>query len=329
MIRIEYNSPVFLIVVGVAGLLFMAMFLFLWGLGLSNHHTSQQLEWEVSQAYHSGQASVQPPLPPGMVVNPVTQAPDQPIPRQPVKVATKPSPVITPQPPARPAVQPPSRAIKPPPVSQRPTPPTIQPQAIQPTPLPRRVAKAHIPRTTQAQQVDAQLNRLLTQLGNELALLGIGSWTNRESGVLYLPGVFDFTPRTTTFNPEQSAVLGQLADILAKILPCYVSSAAYVGSPTGCEKSDSPVHLATVVIDGHSIAAEPGSKRFQANWRLAAERARETFLNLLAHQPALDHFRNPEGRSLFRIGGYAASKRGEAFSRRVELRFIMATDEKN
>ncbi|MEO5364487.1 MAG: hypothetical protein H7838_12805, partial [Magnetococcus sp. DMHC-8] len=146
---------------------------------------------------------------------------------------------------------------------------------------------------------------------------------NEQAGTLYLPGLLDFKDDTPGFSPEKRQGIRDLAQVLAKHLPCFTPQG---GQSAGCSEASRSVKLDTLVIAGHAGTAAVGSSAFRHNWNLANARALMTFSELLESRPQLNEMRNAREQSLFRLDGFLppeGSKPTTRPNRRVELRLVM------
>ncbi|MEO5378635.1 MAG: hypothetical protein H7832_12755 [Magnetococcus sp. DMHC-6] len=207
----------------------------------------------------------------------------------------------------------------------------IKPFALAPPPL--SAPPMELPRSfTESPPIPMQ-NRLighpnvdfLNHLRQALENIGIVTWTDPQTGAVYLPEFMEFQNRSFDFFPKQRAGLEKFSAILAQQLSCFINTddQASLKNGPGCEwLAGSKDQLAAIVLEGHSVEAVVGTPRFRANWSLAQKRAYGLWMILLRHQPRLAALRGLDGDSLFRLGSYAGLSTNKLPPRRVQLRFI-------
>jgi chemotaxis protein MotB len=150
-----------------------------------------------------------------------------------------------------------------------------------------------------------------------------------EAGVLRLPEELLFDSAEAVFRPEGRRRLQELAEVLARILPCY--SRALPTLDVDCP-SEPQTLLEAVLVEGHTDDVPINTTEFADNWELASMRAINTYKALMAFQPALGTLQNSSGEDLLGVSGYEAHRpvsleptpAGRRLNRRIDLRFLIA-----
>ncbi|WP_029032926.1 OmpA/MotB family protein [Salinarimonas rosea] len=127
---------------------------------------------------------------------------------------------------------------------------------------------------------------------------------------------------------EAAANVATIAGVLERALEPYVACRAESGTPA-CRETGRP-SIETVFIEGHTDRT--GVDR--ANWTLSAERAANTYQEMVRAAGGLTAYLNRTGEPVLSISGYASSRpidRGDdenafAQNRRIDLRFVMEND---
>jgi len=178
----------------------------------------------------------------------------------------------------------------------------------------------------------AARDRLLTSLENELLARGVKVQVDQRSGILRLSGDLLFGTGSAVLSAEARRTVQALADVMARILPCYTS-----GAPAnGCAVVETV--LETVLVEGHTDRQRFGLLDRLAsqdqNDRLSAERSLSVFLELRRSRPAMDALRNTDQQPLLGVSGYGerrpladapcASKDDCGADRRIDLRFVLS-----
>jgi flagellar motor protein MotB len=149
-----------------------------------------------------------------------------------------------------------------------------------------------------------------------------------EAGVLRLPEELLFDSAEAVFRPEGRRALQELAEVLARILPCYSVSRI---EPVDCPSAPQTL-LKAVLIEGHTDDVPISTSDFADNWDLASTRAINTYKALMAFQPSLGDLQNGSGEDLLGVSGYEAHRpasleptpAGRRLNRRIDLRFLIA-----
>jgi chemotaxis protein MotB len=150
-----------------------------------------------------------------------------------------------------------------------------------------------------------------------------------KAGVLRLPEELLFDSAEAVFRPEGRRRLQELAEVLARTLPCY--SRAPPMSQVDCPGEPQPL-LEAVLIEGHTDDVPISTAEFADNWELASTRAINTYEALMAFQPSLGDLHNGSGEDLLGVSGYEAHRpvsleptpAGRRLNRRIDLRFLIA-----
>lgn len=173
---------------------------------------------------------------------------------------------------------------------------------------------------------------LLQALQDDLALRGVPVFIDEKNGILRLPESLLFDSGEAQFNTEGHKALGQLAAVLASILPCY--SLAPPPLPRDCPlQTEVQARLEAVFIEGHTDDRPIRTADFPNNWALATARALNTYRTLIAEAPVLEQLRNSQHYALLSVSAYEARRpvapnQDEAArrnNRRIDLRFIMSS----
>lgn len=174
-------------------------------------------------------------------------------------------------------------------------------------------------------------SQLLQSIKEELAKRGIQVVVVHNQGVLRLSeDAIRFRSGSDALDVREQAKLGQIADVLAEVLPCYTAL-----PPEGLSCAEETVgKLESVFIEGHTDN-QPVARgfKFSDNWELSARRAIAAYRVLETVAPSLIALRNPDGDPLFSVSGYGAGRpvnehvapTPDAENRRIDLRFIMVS----
>jgi flagellar motor protein MotB len=175
-------------------------------------------------------------------------------------------------------------------------------------------------------------SELLARLAESLAAEGVSFRIDQQSGVLRLSEDVPFAVGRSDLTDRARRTVRVLAEVLARILPCFAAGAERFG----CGPRDAPI-LETVLIEGHTdqqgFATLTAQQSVLENDRLSAARALSVFAELRRLQPSLDDLRNSEGIPLLGLSGYgerrpvAPGLTEEAFAqnRRIDLRFVLSS----
>ncbi|MBF0358236.1 MAG: hypothetical protein HQL70_06475 [Magnetococcales bacterium] len=163
--------------------------------------------------------------------------------------------------------------------------------------------------------------KVLYSIQSTLSEFNLKSKVGPGGGTLLLSDFFDFNRFATKLNDEQVQGLKRLADALAKILPCYATSAGNI-SVEGCKREPGQPGLDVIMIQSFSIGGNIGTLRINYNSKLANSRSIYILKTILAARPDLLDFLNSKGSPLFAALGKLAPSNDER-SRRIVLQFIM------
>jgi flagellar motor protein MotB len=179
----------------------------------------------------------------------------------------------------------------------------------------------------------AARGRLLSSIETALKERGVRVEIDARSGILRLSGDLLFETGKSNLNDEARRTVQILAEVLAKILPCYADAA----QGADCAQAESAI-LETVLIEGHTdrqrfANTEVGISQ-EKNDRLSTDRALTVFAELRRSQPALDAIHNEEQLPLLGVSGYGErrplpSAQGVTEAdfkqnRRIDLRFVVS-----
>lgn len=172
---------------------------------------------------------------------------------------------------------------------------------------------------------------LLTDIEYLLRERGVEVEVDQELGVLRL------TEKTVQFRQNQAVLdevpkqnLAIIAEVLAKLLPCYASLGKNL--PSVCSPKTAG-KLEAVFIEGHTDNV-PVKGVPDFNWQLSTRRAIATYQFIVAREPILSRLMNGDDQNpqlLFSVAGYAEQRplvaykepTDDARNRRIDIRFIM------
>ncbi len=177
-------------------------------------------------------------------------------------------------------------------------------------------------------------DHMLDNIRRTLEARGVKVEIDRESGVLRLKADLLFEQGQPQLTRAGQALIGQVADALTLVLPCYANTPGHERS------ADCPVfsggRLEALYVEGHTDSDDFAPGAAGNNWSLSAERAINTFRALTEGHGILDDIRNDASQPLIGVSGYekrrptarlpgqtaAEMKRAD---RRIDLRFIMSS----
>jgi chemotaxis protein MotB len=180
----------------------------------------------------------------------------------------------------------------------------------------------------QLDRVQQDRRKLLQDIREQLAAEGLTVEIDETSGVLRL------TEQSVRFAPDRADLddrnrenAGKIARVLERVLPRYVNCRK--AETLICEPAESAA-LETLFIEGHTETTGADAD----NWRLSAERAANTYRELIAVAPSLRSLRNNRNEEVISVSGYSSTRPidprplREAWdrNRRIDLRFVMETD---
>jgi chemotaxis protein MotB len=182
-------------------------------------------------------------------------------------------------------------------------------------------------------EIEASSNardRLLAKLESALKQRGIPVRVDWDAGILHLQESVLFQPADARLGAEQRKKVDDLAEALARILPCFTA----LSDRSTCDPTEQPV-LETVLIEGHTDKRSILNVRYRDNDQLSTERALAVFAELLRVQAGLEALRNADNTyPLLGVSGFGARRmlpqaQGDtdaeyALNRRIDIRFLLA-----
>lgn len=175
------------------------------------------------------------------------------------------------------------------------------------------------------------LQRLQQRLKAEHLEVGIDA----DAGVLRLPEDVLFAKGSSDVTPQGRAALAKIGEALQTELPCFTQAGAL---PASCPQTKAG--LESVFIEGHSDSDPISSGR--DNWNLSTDRAVNTYRALITATPGLSQLKNARLRTqdpqpVLGVSGYGptrpvvaeTSEAAKALNRRIDIRFLMATNDPN
>lgn len=175
--------------------------------------------------------------------------------------------------------------------------------------------------------------RFLEQLERELVERGVRVQADTGSGVLRLPEAILFQSDRSELTPSGRAAIATLGDVLAGVLPCYLGEVS--SRPASCPAGQD-VAIEAVFVEGHADASGGATAvGLQRNWDLSVNRSTATYRELERHAPGVAALQNGRRERVFSVSGYGQFRpfasndtaEGRAANRRIDLRFIMQTDQ--
>lgn len=186
--------------------------------------------------------------------------------------------------------------------------------------------------TDQLTSADKTRSTILFQLEDYLKQKGVKVEVDTRTGVLRLPDEILFDSAQAHLKPEGIAALGNLANGLMLILPCYTDG---VEHPASCPPAGHKVE--SVFIEGHTDADRFfGRSGLTDNWDLSVVRATNTYRQLISMRSDLEKLclsdRTGTCSPILSVSGYADTRpiaRGsdeatKRRNRRIDLRILMA-----
>jgi chemotaxis protein MotB len=205
----------------------------------------------------------------------------------------------------------------------------------------------HEDKTEQLTSAQKTRDRILEDIKNRLEMADIKVEIVPDQGVLRLTekGIH-FESGQTQPRSDHLPRVGELARVLAEVLPCYVAKHDYPhadgrraafcspepAQPEAyyCEQQEFPARLETLLIEGHTDSEPVSSaRRFRDNLELSGMRAAEVLRMLLQCEPGLHELKNERSMELLSVSGYGETRlvdEDEPLSeqnRRIDLRFLM------
>ncbi|MCY4158184.1 MAG: hypothetical protein OXE92_08840 [Bacteroidetes bacterium] len=204
---------------------------------------------------------------------------------------------------------------------------------------------------------DETREHILGEIAKRLEEFGMNVEVLQEQGVLRLSkNAINFPSGSEIPIPDHQFNVGRLAQALAEVVPCYVSShrealiagldmeftetdtesvPSYCLSATriltyNCEAQKHPWLLETLLIEGHTDRVPViGDRRFQDNLELSSMRAATVYRMIAACEPRIERMRNSENVPVLSTSGYgftrpATRDSGMAdYNRRIDLRLLL------
>lgn len=171
---------------------------------------------------------------------------------------------------------------------------------------------------------------IVDEINGALQRAGVDVTGDTEHGIVRLTNAtVGFARNEAEPLPEHRQNVDKIADVLLRVLRCYV-----VGpdrEPAGCRSDRGGSRVGTVMLEGHtdSVPIEPGAKRYQDNLALSSARSATVFRMMTVHRPGLKELRNAEGKPVLSVSGYGATRplyeenTEAAENRRIEIRLLM------
>lgn len=186
--------------------------------------------------------------------------------------------------------------------------------------------------TDQLTSADRTRSTILIQLEEYLKQKGVKVEVDTRTGVLRLPDEILFDSAQARLKPDGVTALGNLADGLMLVLPCYTDG---VERPASCPPLSHKIE--SVFIEGHTDSDRFfGRAGLADNWDLSVVRATNTYRQLIAMRTELESLCLSDNSGtcnpILSVSGYAdkrpvahgtdeATKRR---NRRIDLRILMA-----
>jgi chemotaxis protein MotB len=181
-------------------------------------------------------------------------------------------------------------------------------------------AQAHeFRRVTDTLTDNDQLRRqMLRELTFRLKAEGVEVVLDEDNGVLRLPEEMLFDLGQAELRPEGKQKVQRLGEVMATILHQFE------------ERGRAP-RLEAILIEGHTDDTPVKGRERDGNWELSAQRAVNTYIEIVQSNPGLDAERNVEGQALLGVSAYAdrrpvstgTSEAAKHENRRIALRFLM------
>ena len=169
---------------------------------------------------------------------------------------------------------------------------------------------------------------LLQDIRTQLASEGLSVQIDEASGVLRLnEDAVRFAPNHADLVDRNRDNVGKIARVLERVLPKYVSCRGWQTSLCSATEGTS---LETLFIEGHTDTTGIDDN----NWVLSAERAVNTYRELIAVSPSLRLLRNNRNEEVISVSGYSSTRPIDPRAihdawdrnRRIDLRFVMDND---
>jgi flagellar motor protein MotB len=169
---------------------------------------------------------------------------------------------------------------------------------------------------------------LLKEIRSQLAAEGLKVDIDIDHGVLRLTeDAVRFGINSFELMGRNKENVGKIARALGRVLPKYAPCVAAREPP--CHQLEGAA-LETLFIEGHTDETGIDAN----NWQLSTARAVSTYRQIISDGPALRSLRSGRNEEIISVSGYAATRplvRGStqqawASNRRIDLRFVMETD---
>ncbi len=174
--------------------------------------------------------------------------------------------------------------------------------------------------TTSLTNNDEVRRQMLRRLEGQLKAQGVEVLLDEENGILRLPEEMLFDSGKADLRPEGREKIRLLSEALFPVL-------------TEFEKNSANVRLEAILIEGHTDDVPIRGRELDGNWILSTQRAVNTYLELVTSKPELETVKNPQGKPLLGVSGYANcrpimpndSDLGRRSNRRIAMRFLMTS----
>ncbi len=169
---------------------------------------------------------------------------------------------------------------------------------------------------------------LLQDIRTQLAGEGLSVQIDEANGVLRLAeDAVRFAPNRADLVDRNKDNVGKIARVLDRVLPKHMRCRSWQTSPCSTAEGSS---LETLFIEGHTDTTGIDDN----NWVLSAERAVNTYRELIAVSPSLRLLRNNHNEEVISVSGYASTRPIDPRAvrdawdrnRRIDLRFVMEND---
>jgi flagellar motor protein MotB len=190
--------------------------------------------------------------------------------------------------------------------------------------------------TEQLTSANQTRTEILHDIQDRLRRQGLKVEIDTRNGVLRLPDEVLFDSAKAEVKPAGVVALHKLGLALEAILPCYTDRPSGLQGPANCKPSQHRIE--SLFIEGHTDKDKLASGgRFKDNWDLSAERATNTYRQLISQYPDLTTLCLQHTRGacvpIFSVSGYGDQRpvvtgdslEAKARNRRIDLRILMQT----
>lgn len=169
---------------------------------------------------------------------------------------------------------------------------------------------------------------LLMEIRSQLAQEGLNVQIDEVNGVLRLTeDAVRFAANSFALIGRNTENVGKIARVLGRVLPKY---APCLTTPEPACHELAGAALETLFIEGHTDATGIDAN----NWQLSTARAVSTYRQIITDVPMLRGLLNRHSQEIISVSGYAATRpldhantpQAWASNRRIDLRFVMETD---